>query len=145
MIKRAFAAWLLLAVLMVLNGFIREIVYGPSIGAYPAHVVSTISGILVLFAVAYFFVRGAHITDHRRAWTTGAAWVAATVLFEFGLGFVRGVSLTEIMSAYDIRAGHVWPVFLLAEVAAPAFWVQHFRSRGARPDPRVHFPLIRLG
>jgi hypothetical protein len=102
------------------------------------------SAIVVLFVVAYFFVRDETRMTNRDAWKIGMVWVAATIIFEFGFGFAWGRQFTELLAQYDVRRGSLWPVLLVAELLAPAFWVQHFHSRMTRPDPRVHFPLIPL-
>lgn len=144
MIKRAIAAWVLLAVLMVINGVVREIGYAPEIGAYAGNVISTLTGIVLVFSVAYFFVKSEKLTKWSSAWEVGGLWLVLTLLFEAGLGFAGGGSMADVLAAYNITEGEVWPVLLASVAIAPAFWTYHFRAEAARPDPRIHFPLVRL-
>jgi hypothetical protein len=144
MMKRAVAAWVLLSVLMVINGVVREFGYGPGMDAYTANVISTATGIVVIFALAYFFMRTEQITPGTEAWKVGAMWAVLTVVFELGLGYARGLRSADLLAAYNIADGQVWLVLVLSAAVAPPFWAHHFRFLKNRPDPRVHFPLIRL-
>ena len=67
------------------------------------------------------------------SWTFGIAWASYTVLFEVGLGRVRGLPWSRILADYDLSAGRVWilvPITLLiAPVVARAL---RKRARGAR-------------
>ena len=145
MIKQSIAAWVLLAVLMVVNGTVRELVIAPEMDAYTAQVISTAIGIAIVFAFAYFFIRSERVATLTAAWKIGALWTVLTVLFELGLAYATGVRSNALFAAYNVVEGEVWPVLVLAVAVAPAFWVYHFRRIASRPDPRVHFPLIRLG
>jgi hypothetical protein len=45
------------------------------------------------------------------AWQVGGVWASLTVVFEFGFGhFVGGKSWDELLDAYDIRKGGLWPL-----------------------------------
>lgn len=144
MLKRAIAAWVLLSVLMVINGVVREFGYGPGMDAYTANVISTAAGIVVIFTLAYFFMRTEQTTPGADAWKVGAMWAVLTVVFELGLGYARGLRSADLLAVYNIADGQVWVVLVLSAAVAPPFWAHHFQTLANRPDPRVHFPLIRL-
>ena len=51
----------------------------------------------------------------------GIAWLAATIVFEFGFGhFVDGKGWGELLHDYNIFAGRLWPVFLGLSARAAA-------------------------
>ena len=50
----------------------------------------------------------------------GAAWLAATVAFEFGFGrAVAKLSWEELLADYNLARGRTWPLVLLAIAAGP--------------------------
>jgi hypothetical protein len=58
-----------------------------------------------------------------RGLVPGILWGVLTVAFEFGFGhYVSGLGWDVLLADYDVRAGRLWPLVLLATVAAPWFW-----------------------
>jgi hypothetical protein len=113
-------AWAGGAALGVVNGTIRQAYAG--IGERRAHQVST--GTLIGALAIYFWALD-------RRWPTrslgealqiGAAWAALTVAFEVALGRYgpERKSWREILEAYDLVRGELWPLVLAWEIAGPA-------------------------
>ena len=51
----------------------------------------------------------------------GLAWAGATVLFESGSGhYVNGDGWSDLLAAYDVRAGRLWSLDVLGIAAAPS-------------------------
>lgn len=121
MLRRAVLTWVAFVPVAVLNGIIRQAVYEPALGDLRAHQVSVVTGSAAIFAVAYTMLR--HYVareDDRRLLGIGAGWMAATVLFEFGLGrLVVGDPWTILLRDYNITEGRVWPVVLLTILVSP--------------------------
>ena len=98
---RTFAAWLLILLLAVLNGALRESLLVPMFG-YP--VARTVSGLLLLaciLGVSYLLVPriGAH--SRRQLIGIGALWLVLTLVFEFIFGrVVQGKSWQELLCHY---------------------------------------------
>jgi hypothetical protein len=42
-----------------------------------------------------------------------------TLLFEFGLGALRGLDLRVMLTQYDVTKGHLWPLVPLTMGLAP--------------------------
>ena len=58
------------------------------------------------------------MTPVRTRWI--AAWAVLTVGFEFGLGrAVAGNSWEELLAAYDLSEGQLWPVVVASVAAGP--------------------------
>jgi hypothetical protein len=49
----------------------------------------------------------------------GFAWMVLTLTFECGLGFVTGLSWSEILADYDLMAGRIWILVPLFTAVAP--------------------------
>ena len=116
--------WVVFVVLAILNGAIRNSVYGPKLGEHKGHVISSVVAVCYILAVTYFFVNAvkisATLTD---LLLIGLFWVTITVLFEFVFGhYVVGHSWKHLISDYNILKGRVWSLVLLATFVAPVFW-----------------------
>ena len=135
---RILAIWLLLAVLMVLNGVMREIVLVPQVGASAA-ALSAIVGIgIILGATGLFFHRLAGAPTATLA-RTSVLLVVLTIAFEFVFGhWVDGKSWAELAGNYAIWNGRLWPVVLASLAVAPFLW-----GRWVEPGRRA--PIVRAG
>ena len=116
--------WVVFVFLAILNGLIRNSVYGPKIGEHKGHVVSSVVAVCYILVVTYFFVNAVKLfvtlTD---LLLIGLLWVTITVLFEFGFGhYVLGHSWGHLLSDYNIMKGRFWSLVLLATFGTPVFW-----------------------
>lgn len=116
---RATLLWLAIMPLAVINGFVRQFVFRPSIGDLAAHHVSTVILAIVIFGVAYY---GFGVVRASRCnWLyVGFGWLLATVAFEFLAGhFLFGNSWQRLLADYNLCAGRIWVVILLVLSFAP--------------------------
>ncbi|QQS44050.1 hypothetical protein IPM65_00355 [Candidatus Roizmanbacteria bacterium] len=113
--------WVILAVLAILNGTVREFGYKPLVGDYLAHVISTVSYVLVMFGVMYFFFRKILVVDDARALLKiGLQLLLATIIFEFVFGhYVIGHPWEKLFADYNILQGRVWGLVLIAILFGP--------------------------
>jgi hypothetical protein len=109
--------WLIMAVVAVGNGGLRETVLIPRFGGYIGHVVST-----ALLVAAILFISFAYFSrtpiDYAQAELVfvGVLWTVLTVGFEFIVGYVEGTPVSVTLGQYNIFAGQVWiavPITLL--------------------------------
>jgi hypothetical protein len=108
-------------------------VYKERVGELTADQIST--GTLIALLALYFWAldRRWPIPTIRGAFTIGAAWVALTVLFEFGFGhYVDGKSWSDLLENYNLASGQIW-ILVLAWIAAGPALVRALRARRARP------------
>ena len=113
--------WVLLAVLAILNGTVREFGYKPLVGDYIAHVISTVSYIGIMLGVMYVYFRKVLImSDKKMLIAVGTKLLIATIAFEFIFGhYVIGHSWEKLFADYNIFQGRVWGVVLLFILIGP--------------------------
>jgi hypothetical protein len=117
---KALAAWLVMLLASIANGAARDLTYGKQLSELVAHQLSTLTGILLLGAVIWLFVRRYPPSSARHAISIGLAWCALTVAFEFlFFHFIGGHPWSELLANYNILAGRVWVLVLLWLAAAP--------------------------
>lgn len=118
---RAWAAnwWGVLAFAFVNGGIHRA--YEPALGVLPAEQLS--NGTLVALTLAWA-VRVDHkhpTSSASEALAVGGMWGALTVAFEFlGGHYINGDSWQTLVSAYDVTAGHLWPLAVAGVALAPS-------------------------
>lgn len=116
---RAALAWFVILLLAIANGTLREGVLVPWFGVVAG--TATSGGLLaaLILVVAWVMQRRQRIAPAAQAWRIGAAWLAATLVFEFGFGIARGVSWETMLAPYTFTNGNLWPLVLLVVLAAP--------------------------
>ena len=127
-------AWFGGAIVGIVNGATRELVYRDRVGELTAHQISTAVA-LALFA-AYFAALQARwpLPSRRVAMQVGALWVALTLAFEFGFGhWVDHKSWDELLQQYDVSAGYVW-AFVLTWSDSARWWSASWTSGCAGID-----------
>jgi len=115
------AVWVLLGLLAVANGAVRQGLYGPVMSPLHAHQVSTVVFIALMLAVIYGYVRLAgRDFSVGQLWAVGIIWTVLTVVFEFGMfHFVAGVAWGKLLYDYNLAAGRLWVLVLLTQLVAP--------------------------
>ena len=124
MILRYLLAWLLLAVVAIANGILRQATYGMFLSELAAHQISTLTGIVFTGIVVWLLSRVWPLHSARMAWTIGLVWLALTIAFEFGFGhYVADHSWSRLLADYDLSQGRLWTLFLAWIAVSP--WVFH--------------------
>lgn len=122
MIAKYLLVWLLLAVVAITNGIIRQSTYGKAVSDLAAHQISTATAILAFGAVVWLVNRAWPIESVTQAWAIGGCWLIMTIAFEFGFGhYVAGHSWDRLLADYNIVTGRVWALFLVWVAILP--WV----------------------
>jgi hypothetical protein len=112
------AAWFPMLLLAIINGALREMLYKESLGALPAHQLSTVTLLLLFSVYIWFIIRTWPPVSAQQAWLIGLLWLLLTLAFEFGFGrLVGGKPWSVLLEDYNLLAGRVW-VFIPAWVAA---------------------------
>ncbi|HVF58816.1 MAG TPA: hypothetical protein VNJ70_03260 [Thermoanaerobaculia bacterium] len=116
---KGFAAWLGFGAVVVALGAVREALLRPRLGPLRAEQLETIVASGVVLALIVWFVRATRPT-RRQAFVLGVAWVVLTLLFEFGVFHLAlGMPMDELLAAFDLPHGRLWPVFLLTLLVGP--------------------------
>lgn len=119
-VAKAVILWLMLVLLAIGNGLVREQLLAPALGPAAALPLSGVSLAALILLAAYVFVPW---FGRRRtlAWLAiGAGWLALTLVFEFGFGhYVLGRTWGEIRQVFDVAAGNLFVLALLVTLLAP--------------------------
>lgn len=119
--------WIVMAVLAVINGIFRETVIIPRVGEYSGHLLSTALLVVAILALSagYFAYTVIEYTRTERL-LVGMVWVVLTVGFEFLIGYLEGIPVSETIAQYDVLAGQVWIVVPITLLAAPLLFGAYF-------------------
>jgi hypothetical protein len=112
--------WIGLVILAILNGAVREKIYGPFMRELSAHQLSTFIG-LILFALYIWTLTGIYrIGSSSQALAIGGMWFMMTILFEFIFGhFIMGHPWSKLFQDYNLLKGRVWLLVLIWTAVAP--------------------------
>jgi hypothetical protein len=95
--------WTGIAVAMIVNGAMRELLFRPVMGYRGGFLLFNLVGIGIVVAISHLFVRLRPDVPHRRWMHVGLLWLALTVSFEFIFGhFVLGRTWDDLFAAYNI-------------------------------------------
>jgi hypothetical protein len=121
--RRSMTTWLLMLVVALLNGTIRQLTYGPHLSELAAHQLSCVTGIATLGLLIFAMSRRWRFQSAEHAWRTGMFWAVLTILFETGLGLMRGLPSKTLLSDYAFWNGHYWGLVIIFILSAPlAIW-----------------------
>jgi len=114
------ACWIGMVAIGILNGIMRENLYGQFMHELSAHQLSTLIG-FVLFGVYIWFLTGLiQIESAKHALIIGAMWLALTVVFEFVFGhYIIGHTWGKLFQDYNLVKGRVWSLILIWISIAP--------------------------
>lgn len=113
-------AWVGASAIGVANGALRQVVF-KSLDERRAQQASTAT--LLAFLTLYMreVERRSPLPSGETALRVGAAWAGGAIAFEFALGLlVTGDSLDDLLRAYDVREGRLWPLVPLWMALGPA-------------------------
>ena len=131
---RAFFVWLVIIASETVHGILRGVLLVPIVGDLPARQIGVLIGSLLIFAVAYSFIRWMAAGTTLRLVAVGLLWAVLTVLFETGLGrLVLGLPWKRIAEDYDVTRGGFLGPGLLFMAAAPQLAATLRNRPGAEP------------
>jgi hypothetical protein len=114
------AGWLGMLVIAILNGVIREKLYGPYMRELSAHQLSTLTVIILLGAYVWILTGFWQIESSKQAFGIGGIWLIMTIIFEFIFGhFVMGHPWAKLFHDYNLIKGRIWVLVLVWILAAP--------------------------
>jgi hypothetical protein len=133
-VMRAFAIWLVVVLVAVLNGGIRQTLISPNTGVMAAQAISTAMLCVAILAVCWLAIGWMRPTTSREAWRMGGLWVTLTIAFEFLAGhYLFGTGWHELFADYNVLRGRLWVIVLITTAAAPWLMAQF---RGLVPRNR---------
>lgn len=132
MIWKYTLAWVPMIFIAIMNGSIRQFVYGRWVTELTAHQISCATGIILFFIYALLIAYRMPFTTSRQAWLIGAIWLVLTIAFEFGFGLlIAGHPLSQLLQDYNIAAGRLWPLVLISLFLMPSVIFQIGQRKNA--------------
>jgi hypothetical protein len=130
--RKALVVWLLLLVVAVMNGALREAVLTPVFGSPSAHVLSTLllsAFILGLTAASAGWIG---VRNDSEAVRVGVLWTGLVLAFEFLAGHILfGRSWESLLADYNLSAGRIWVLLPMVTLFAPLI-AERLRKRRAQ-------------
>ena len=118
---RALLGWLVILLLAILNGALRQALLIPRFGERPGYIASTLLLCLVIVGAAWVQLPWIRPASAREAWLIGGIWLVLTLAFEFlGGHYLFGESWTELLAAYNLADGQIWILVLVTTLLAPS-------------------------
>jgi hypothetical protein len=112
--------WASFIPIAIMNGLLREKCLAPLLGKRLALPLSGVSCAALFFLLTWFAIAWLGHLKPSRYRQIGLAWLGATVLFEFLFGLLLArKSWGELLRAYDISTGNLWPLVLLVIAVSP--------------------------
>jgi hypothetical protein len=125
MLTRTLLVWLVLLVLAVVNGALREFMLRPRLGDAAGHAVSTLTLCLAILLLSWLTIRSIGPRSSRDAWAIGGVWLALTLAFEFLAGhYLFGNPWSRLLADYDVLRGRIWVLVLVTTALAPIVTAQ---------------------
>ena len=125
-------AWLAVPLMAVGNGALRDLVYGRKMSDTLAHSLSVLPLLPVILAWAWLLARRSPLAGHPAGLRVGLIWLLLTLMFEFGLGALRGLELRAMLEQYDITQGHLWPLVPITMGVSPELAADCGAAHGAQ-------------
>lgn len=116
---KSLVIWFVILGVAMVNGWLREEVFVSGLGAESGMVLSGALLSCLILAVTYLLLPWLGSRTPGQFLLIGAAWLVLTVIFEFTFGWLRGLTLAEMLGAYAFGGGNAWPVVLLVTAIAP--------------------------
>lgn len=122
-------AWLVMLLVSVANGALREFTYGRHMSELAAHQLSTATSIVLLAGVIRACVRLYPPASGSQAWGLGLMWLLLTMAFEFlFFHYLGGHPWSELLANYNVRQGRLWVLVLIWIACAPYLFLLLQRS-----------------
>ena len=128
MFIRAVLVWLIILLLAILNGGLRQELLIPRLGEQVGRVLSPIILAVLVLLAAWIFTPWIRPATTRDAWLVGLFWLGLTLAFEFLAGhYLFGDPWERLLAEYNVARGRLWVFVPMTTLIAPVL-VRRFRS-----------------
>ena len=102
-------AWVPMVFIAIINGAIREGLYGKHLNELRAHQISTVTGVLLFGVYIWVLIRLWRPASTGQAITIGLMWLGMTVAFEFLFGhYVAKRRWRDLLHDYNLLDVSGW-------------------------------------
>ena len=120
---RVVRVWLILAGLMVCNGLLRVGIFAKVFPPRVAEAISAVLGVIIVIGASRPYLREERPQTMDDVYRVAGIWLILTMVFETSVGLLGGLSWRELLAAYAVWDGAVWPLVLISVVASPFIWL----------------------
>ena len=119
LLGKAMLVWVVILVLAVINGAIREAIFISALGLPHAFILSGVLLMSLIVGVTYLTLPWLEVRKKTQLIVIGLGWLCLTLAFEFSFGHLQGKPLSELLNSYKFKGGNIWPLVLLVTASAP--------------------------
>ncbi len=117
---KSLVVWCLFILAESLNGTIRNLWLIPTLGDRPAHLISFVTGSILILTIATLCIRWLNARSTTQLLRIGLLWLILTLGFEISLGrFGLGYAWERIAADYNLAQGGLMPIGLLLVLLSP--------------------------
>ena len=116
---RGLVLWLLIMALETVHGILRGLFLVPRVGEAMAANIGWAVGTLIVVAASTLLIGRTGLRDRRELLILGAAWAGLTLIFEIGIGVLRGFPAARLWAEVNPLAGGLMLYSLAVMFAAP--------------------------
>ena len=113
------AIWVVILMLAILNGALRETVLIPQFGTATSFILSGVLLSVIIFVIANISLPWLGARRSTELVGIGLGWLTLTIVFEFSFGLLQGKSWQVLLEAYMFKGGNIWPAVLVVTALAP--------------------------
>ena len=119
-ILKIIAIWLIMAVLAMVNGVLRDDFFAPILGANVALPLSSISLTIIVVLITYLSIPFFGKNTRSTFMAIGIAWMVIILFFEFVFGYYSVLRPWGVMlQVFNIPDGNLFLLVLLVSLLAP--------------------------
>lgn len=133
--RRAFLAWLAIALAESVHGILRRIFLLPVLGDLRAHQLGIFTGCVIIFAIALLAIRWVGAKTLPELLRVGLFWMVLMAAFEVSLGYAFGYPLSRILQDYNVFEGRLMIFGMVFMLFAPLLAA---KARGLIGHPASH-------
>lgn len=116
---KAAGVWVLILGLAFANASLRELVLIPGLGKVRGLTASGVILSLLVLLVAYASLPWLGTRRTVDLIAVGLGWLVLTIGFDLVLGSIQGKPVRELLEAYLLKDGNLWPLVLAVTAGAP--------------------------
>lgn len=122
MFVKSIAIWIVLVIMAILNGLLRDLLLSPLLGNSISLFLSGLTLSTLVFLVSYLSVRFIGVTRLQHCILIGFFWVLLTLSFEYLFAhYVVGKSWQDINQIFNLEKGDLFIVVLIITALSPWF------------------------
>lgn len=111
---RGLLVWLLIMLVETIHGVLRGLLLVPRLGEETAARIGWPVAALLVLAIATATIRWTGLSGTRALLGLGGVWAAFSIVFELGIGRLRGLDAAALATALDPRSGSIpWSAALM--------------------------------